>query len=84
MYKTTVIIPNYNGIAYIEKCLLTVLASETKTDVIVVDNGSTDGSKELVKSRFPEVTLVELETNTGFCLPSIWALKRLKHHMLFY
>ena len=67
MYKTTVIIPNYNGIAYIEKCLLTVLASETKTDVIVVDNGSADGSKELVKSRFPEVTLVELETNTGFC-----------------
>jgi N-acetylglucosaminyl-diphospho-decaprenol L-rhamnosyltransferase len=35
-------------------------------DVVVVDNGSSDGSAELLRERFPEVTLLELERNIGF------------------
>lgn len=41
-------------------------AVEEDTEVIVVDNGSRDGSVELVRERFPHVTLVELERNEGF------------------
>lgn len=68
MSKTTVIIPNYNGIAYLEKCLLS-LEKQSQRDfiTIVVDNGSMDGSSELVKEKFPQVKVIQLKENTGFC-----------------
>lgn len=67
MAKTTVVIPNYNGIAYLKDCLTFLKRSkETTFDTIVVDNGSTDGSAAMVKERFPWVCLVELKENTGF------------------
>lgn len=67
MTKTTVVIPNYNGIAYLEDCLTFLKRSkETTFDTIVVDNGSADGSAALVRERFPWVKLIELEKNTGF------------------
>ena len=67
--KSTVIIPNYNGIAYIEDCLASLLAKNEGRpfSVIVVDNHSTDGSKELVLEKFPQVKLIAFEENTGFC-----------------
>lgn len=51
--KTTVVIPNYNGIRYLEKCLLSLLEIETEAqsdflfDILVVDNGSDDGSEQI-------------------------------------
>ena len=65
--QITVIIPNYNGMAFIEDCLRSVLRGDIIPHVIVVDNASTDGSRELVKEKFPEVDLVSLSVNTGFC-----------------
>lgn len=68
MSEVTVIIPNYNGIEYIEGCLKS-LESQTMKDfeVIVIDNASSDGSKELVKEKFPKVTVKEMSENFGFC-----------------
>ena len=65
----TVVIPNYNGINFIKNCLESVFHQEKAPgfQVLVVDNGSQDGSRELVEREFPQVTLVELDTNTGFC-----------------
>lgn len=63
--RSTVVIPNYNGIRYIEKCLRS-LAGEP-AHIIVVDNGSEDGSRELVRERFPAVELTCLDRNYGFC-----------------
>lgn len=63
---TTVVIPNYNGIRYIERCLTSILAGSRVPDVIVVDNGSTDGSCELVSEKYPMIKLVTLHENTGF------------------
>ncbi len=66
--KTSVVIPNYNGIAYLEDCLEAMRAQRVKPDrIIVVDNGSTDGSAEYVRTFYPEVQLIAKETNTGFC-----------------
>ena len=67
--KSTVVIPNYNGIAYIKNCLdsLYVDMEETACNVIVVDNHSTDGSRELLKKEYPWITLITFEENTGFC-----------------
>lgn len=67
MVRTTVVIPNYNGINYIENCLKSILSSTVEVKVLVVDNGSTDGSKEVVKSSFGNVEMVEMQKNTGFC-----------------
>lgn len=69
MIKTSVVIPNYNGIKYIDNCLESLYKSmddEYKFDIIVVDNGSTDGSLELIKDKYPGVILLELYENTGF------------------
>lgn len=63
--RSTIIIPNYNGIEYIENCLKSLEAEPAR--VIVVDNGSTDGSRELVEEKFPSVKVIALEDNQGFC-----------------
>lgn len=62
---STVIIPNYNGIQYIEKCLQSLAGEPAR--IIVVDNGSEDGSREVVREQFPDVELICLEQNFGFC-----------------
>jgi len=70
MVKVTVIIPNYNGIQYIKNCLDSLYRQEEGTpefSVIVVDNASSDGSRELVRDYFPQVDLIRLKKNTGFC-----------------
>lgn len=65
--KSTVVIPNYNGIKYIEACLESLYAGTTGNfRVIVVDNGSTDGSAGLVRQKFPQVGLIENSNNAGF------------------
>ena len=63
--RSTIVIPNYNGINYIEKCLRTLEGEPAY--IIVVDNGSTDGSRQIVQEKFPQVELICLEKNYGFC-----------------
>lgn len=65
--KTTVVIPNYNGIKYLENCLASLFKGSVIPNVIVVDNGSSDGSKELVEERYQKVSLIAFDENTGFC-----------------
>jgi GT2 family glycosyltransferase len=62
-----VIIPNWNGARHLPACLdslrrQTVAGFET----ILVDNGSTDGSLELLSRDYPEVTVIALDSNRGF------------------
>ena len=63
----SIIIPNWNGRHHLEACLSS-LRNQTFSDfeVILVDNDSSDGSQEFVLENFPEVRLVELESNQGF------------------
>lgn len=65
--KTTVVIPNYNGMKYLEDCLSFLHRSKgIQFDTIIVDNGSTDDSVNFIRYRFPWVRVVQLEENTGF------------------
>ncbi len=65
--KVSVIVPNYNGFAILEKCLESLLSHDPRPDqIVVVDNGSSDGSQEKIAGSFPSVDLVCLERNTGF------------------
>lgn len=65
--EVTVVIPNYNGIKYIDACLKSVYEGTVVPEVVVVDNGSKDGSPELVRQKYPKCRLLCLEENTGFC-----------------
>lgn len=68
MSKSTVIIPNYNGIKYIEACLESLYQGTcTDMEVIVIDNASTDGSMEIIRDKFPQVKLIRNSENMGFC-----------------
>jgi len=63
----SIVIPNYNGKKYLEDCLGSLRAQNvTDREIILVDNGSTDGSAAYVHSRFPEVRVLELDRNCGF------------------
>ncbi|WP_292295136.1 glycosyltransferase family 2 protein [Marivita sp.] len=65
--KVSVVIPNWNGARWLPLCLDS-LQRQTFRDfkVYVVDNGSTDGSVELIKSGYPNITIIENEENLGF------------------
>ncbi|HEV7769294.1 MAG TPA: glycosyltransferase family 2 protein [Solirubrobacterales bacterium] len=64
--RPAVYIPNFNGAAHLPRALESLRGQSRPVDVVVVDNGSRDGSPELVRERFPEVTLLELGRNIGF------------------
>src|SRR5947207_12032942 len=63
----SVIVVNWNGKALLADCLNS-LRSQTFSDfeVIVVDNGSADGSAQFVETAFPEFRLIKLNENRGF------------------
>ncbi len=68
MKRVTVIIPNYNGITYLKTCLSSLRTQSYKDfSVIVVDNASTDGSTDFIREKYPEVTVIRLDKNYGFC-----------------
>lgn len=66
--SVSIVIVNYNGRELLEPCLSAVLpqARELDAEVMVVDNGSRDGSVVYVKSTFPGVVVVETGRNLGF------------------
>ena len=67
MVPVSVLILNYNGRGFIEACLRSVYAQDCPLlEVLVVDNGSSDGSPEIIKERFPQARLIETGANLGF------------------
>lgn len=69
MPEVTVVIPNYNGVAQLKTCLL-ALSAQTLSElkILVVDNGSTDGSLGFLKEHYPMVQVLALDKNYGFCV----------------
>jgi O-antigen biosynthesis protein len=62
----SVVIPNWNGRDLLEKYLPSVIDAMGGNEIIVVDNGSTDGSAEFVRETFPSVKVLALPENLGF------------------
>ena len=63
----SIIITNHNGKYFLEDCLLSLSNQIFKGfEIILIDNGSVDGSVSYVKNNFPDVTVLELGKNIGF------------------
>lgn len=60
------VIPTWRGVELLARCLTALREDPSPKRVIVVDNASGDGTVELVREQFPEVTLIELPANVGF------------------
>jgi N-acetylglucosaminyl-diphospho-decaprenol L-rhamnosyltransferase len=64
--RAAIYIPNFNGERWLPRTLQSLRGQTTRLDVVVVDNGSTDGSAAAARADFPEITLLELGENVGF------------------
>ncbi len=75
--KLSIVIVNYMAKDYLNACLKSILREENiKYEVIVVDNGSTDGSAEIVEKHFPSVYLIKSATNLGFAKANNIAIRQ--------
>jgi GT2 family glycosyltransferase len=64
--KVLVVIVTYNAMQWAEQCFASLQKSSVRVDVIVVDNGSTDGTKAYIREHFKDVHLIEMTDNRGF------------------
>ena len=68
----SIIILNYNGIKYIENCLESVFRTTgCKFEVILIDNGSTDGSALICKEKFPQIRLFQNKENLAMAARNV-------------
>lgn len=82
--KITIVIVNFNVREYLLDCLKSVYDHLSMScEVIVVDNASTDGSVEAIKSLYPQVTLMENKVNKGFPAANNQAFEIAKGQYIF-
>ena len=63
--QCSVVVVTYNHEAYIASCLTSVLEG-SPGEIFVVDGGSSDDTREIVRTQFPDVTLIEADHNPGY------------------
>ena len=82
----SIIIVNYNTKELTRNCLKSVFEQTDGIafEVIVSDNGSTDGSQEMIRAEFPEVVLIENGANIGFGAANNRALAVARGKYVFY
>jgi GT2 family glycosyltransferase len=67
MIQVAVVILNYNGEHLLRQFLPSVIKNSEPASIVVIDNGSTDSSTTLLQKEFPEVRVIALQQNYGFC-----------------
>lgn len=85
MPLVSVIIVNHNGKKYLQECVGSLRESSFKDfEIILVDNGSSDGSVAFLKEAYPEVKLLELGKNLGLSIASNRGVELAKGKYLFF
>jgi GT2 family glycosyltransferase len=64
--KVLSVIVAYNGGEWIRNCIESLTVSEYPTDILVIDNGSTDNTIDIIQTGFPGIRLVKSSYNLGF------------------
>jgi GT2 family glycosyltransferase len=65
--RIAIIIPNWNGREITAECIRSLLAMDSsRFEILIVDNGSTDGSVEILRKEFPVITVLPQSRNLGF------------------
>lgn len=84
MSQVSVIIVSWNARRFLKDCIESVRRTGGRLvrEIVVVDNASTDGSPEMVKELFPEVTLVRASTNLGFAKANNLGMKHCRGDFL--
>ncbi|MFC2281975.1 MAG: glycosyltransferase family 2 protein, partial [Treponema socranskii subsp. buccale] len=84
--NVSVIIVNYNTRELTKNCLLSIYEKTQgiNFEVIVSDNGSKDGSQDMIRTEFPQVSLIENNANLGFGTANNRALAAAKGKYVFY
>jgi len=81
----SIIIINYNGKSYLEKCLESIKKIKyDNLEIIVVDNNSTDGTMEFLAQNYPSIITLKLDKNYGFAKPNNMAAKIAKGDFLLF
>ncbi len=85
-YTLSIVIVSFNTQEILEKCLrsLEKVKKEANFEIIVSDNGSTDGSVQMVKRDFPSVKLVENNKNLGFAAGNNMAKSHIKSEYVLF
>ena len=78
MTEVAVVILNFNGQKFLKQFLPAVIQYSAGADIFVVDNGSTDGSVDFIQNFFPQVQLIQIKENKGFCGGYNTALKEIE------
>jgi GT2 family glycosyltransferase len=77
----SVVTVNWNGRHHLETLLPSLLSLQAG-EIILVDNGSSDGSQEFVRKRYPAVKVLQNDTNRGFCEPNNLAARQARGRYL--
>ncbi|MEX2233339.1 MAG: glycosyltransferase family 2 protein [Cyclobacteriaceae bacterium] len=78
MTSIAVVILNYNGEKLLQQFLPSVIQYSPEAEIFVADNGSSDTSVQLLRKHFPQVRILELKENFGFCGGYNKALRQVK------
>jgi GT2 family glycosyltransferase len=73
--NTSVVILNFNGLKLMQKYLPMVMENTIGAEIVVADNGSTDGSVEWLRQEYPYLRLIAFDKNYGFAEGYNQALK---------
>ncbi len=66
MTKILSIIVTYNAMHWIDRCVKSLMSASARSDVLIIDNGSTDGTQARISSEYPSVRFIRNLTNLGF------------------
>ncbi len=66
MFRILAIVVTYNAMKWVERCLGSLRGSSVRPDVLVVDNGSGDGTQDYIRGHYPEIELICRSDNPGF------------------
>lgn len=68
MRRISLVVPAFNSVNFIHHCLDSLLAQGgVDFEVIVIDNGSKDGTADFLKEKYPQIRLIENKENAGAC-----------------